>query len=174
MTRGRWAGLAAALAIAAMAAVTAGCGGGGSALALDPVAAAATKTKDAGAARVHFALAFSGPRTHGKTQRISGRGVVDGTSSDLTVGLGGLGLAGQSFLPATDKKASVEVISVEQNGDYLVYVRSDLLSAHLPGSPQWVELNLSKLAQAKGIDLETLLSGSQVQPGDILSMLEAE
>jgi len=179
MRRGRWGGIAAALVIAAVTAVTAGCGGGGSALALDPVAAAATKTQQAGAAHVHFSVAFSGPRTHGKTQHLRGAGVVDGTTSELTFGLGGLGLgglgpAGQSFLPAADKNPSVKVISLEQNGDYVVYAQSALLSGQLPGGEHWVELDLSKLAQAKGIDLGTLLSASQVQPGDILSMLEAE
>jgi hypothetical protein len=166
--------MATALAIVAVSAVTAGCGGGGSALALDPVAAAATKTQQAGAARVHFSVAFSGPRTHGKTQHIRGGGVVDGTSSELTFGLGGLGSAGLSFVPATDKNAPVKVISLEQNGDYVVYVQSGLLSGRLPGGQHWVELNLSKVAQAKGIDLGTLLSAGQVQPGDVLSMLEAE
>jgi len=174
MSRGRWAGIVAALAIAAVTAVTAGCGGGGSALALDPVAAAATKTQQAGAAHVHFSVAFSGPRTHGKTRHLRGGGVVDGTSSELTFGLGGLGSAGRSFLPATDKNPTVKVISLEQNGDYVVYAQSSLLSGQLPGGQHWIELDLSKLAQAKGIDLGTLLSASQVQPGDILSMLEAE
>src|SRR5215472_13098337 len=112
MRRGRWGGIAAALVIAAVTAVTAGCGGGGSALALDPVAAAATKTQQAGAAHVHFSVAFSGPRTHGKTQHLRGAGVLAGRRGELTLGggalglgalgRGGLGPAGQSFLPATD------------------------------------------------------------------------
>lgn len=171
MTRGRWAGIAAALAIAAIAAVTGGCGGGGSALALDPVAAAATKTQQAGAARVRFVVDFSGPRTHGQNVKVSGFGAIDGTSSKLTVDLGGL--AQQSLIPAGAK--SLQEVSLEQNGDYVVYVQSSLLSRQLPGGQHWIELNLSKLAQAKGLDLGTLLSGgSQLQPGDVLSMLEAE
>src|SRR5215469_3348957 len=158
MSRGRWAGIAAALAIAAVAAVTAGCGGGGSALALDPVAAAATKTQQAGAARVRFVVVFSGPRTQGHSVRVSGFGAIDGTSSELTVGL--RGLAGQSFVPAGAANASVKEISLVQDGDYVVYVRSGLFSGQLPGGQHWIELNLSKLGQAAGIDLGTLLSGS--------------
>lgn len=181
MSRGRWAGIFAALAIAALAVVTAGCGGGGSALSLDPVAAAATKTQQAGAARIRFAVAVSGPSTHGKTLHIHGAGVVDGTSSKLTVGLGSvlqeLGLppeAAATVSPAQLKHAKATEISVEQNGDYVVYVRSALLSSQLPGGRQWVELDLSKLGQSAGIDVGTLLSGSQVQPGDLLTALEAE
>ena len=181
MSRGRWAGIAAALAIAAVAVITAGCGGGGSALALDPVAAAATKTQQAGAARIRFSLAVKGPRTQGKTIRIRGAGAVDGTSSELTVGLGSvfrqLGLppqAAQYATPAQLRHAKLTEISLEQNGDYVVYLGSDLLAARLPTGQHWIELNLSKLGKAAGIDLGTLLSGSQVQPGDVLSMLEAE
>ena len=160
MLRGRGALLAAALALVAAAAVTAGCGGGSSALSLDPVAAAATKTQQAGAARVRLALTFSSPRLHGgKTLRVRGTGAVDGASSMLNL--------------SGDGK-SLKYISVEQNGDYVAYLQSAALSAQLPDGKQWVELDLSKLGKSVGIDLESLLSGSQVQPGDLLSMLAGE
>jgi hypothetical protein len=159
MLRGRGALLAAALAVAATAVVAAGCGGG-SALSLDPVAAAATKTQQAGAARIRLALAFSSPRLQGgKTVRVHGTGAVDGTSSMLNLSSG---------------SKSLQEISVEQNGDYVAYVQFPALSAHLPGDKQWVELDLSKLGKSAGLDLESLLSGSQVQPGDLLSMLAGE
>ena len=181
MRRGRWSGVAAALAIAAVGAVTAGCGGGGSALTLDPVAAAATKTQQAGAARVRFELGFSGPRTQGKTVRIHGAGAVDGTSSELTIPVG-------AFLSRNPKLAgalptgaaaelmhdSMKVVTLEQNGDYVVYLRLGALANQLPGGQHWVELNLSKLARAKGIDLGTLAAGAQLQPSDVLAMLRAE
>jgi hypothetical protein len=181
MSRGRWAGIAAALAIAAVAVVTAGCGGGGSALALDPVAAAATKTQQTGAARIRFAIAFSGPRTDGKTLRIRGAGAVDGTSSELTIPLGSLLRQAPLLARAVPSTASaqlmhdpIKVITLEQNGDYVLYVRLGFLATRLPGGQHWVELNVSKLAQARGFDLGTLLSGSQLQPADLLSMLKAE
>jgi hypothetical protein len=180
MSRGRWAAVASTLAIAAVAVVTAGCGGGG-ALALDPVAAAATKTEQAGAAHVRFTVAFSGARTHGKTVRISGAGAVDGTSSKLTLRMGSLfrrlGLpagAASSLTPTQLRHAKLTEITLEQNGDYVVYVGSSLLSTQLPGGQHWVEVDLSKLGKAAGVDLGSLLSGSQFQPGDVLSMLEAE
>jgi hypothetical protein len=171
MRRGRWAAIAAAVAIVAAAAVSAGCGGGsGNALALDPVAAAATKTQHAGAARISFALALSSPQMHGgQTVRLHGTGAVDGTSSTLAIDLGSL--PSQAGLPAG---ASMKVISLQQNGDYVVFVRVGALTSHLPAGKHWVELDLSKLGKSAGVDRGSLLSGSQVQPGDLLSMLKAE
>jgi hypothetical protein len=163
MRRGRRAGIAAGFAIAVAAAVTAGCGGGSSdALALDPVAAAATKTQHAGAARIRFALAFSAPQVHGgELLRLRGVGAIDGTSSELT--LGGL-----------PSGTSMKEISVAQDGHYALYLQLGVLASRLPGGKHWIQLDLSKLGKSAGLDLGKLLSGSQLQPSDLLSMLATE
>jgi hypothetical protein len=174
MLRGRRAAIAAALAIAAAAAVTAGCGGGSSthALALDAVSAAATKTQDAGAARIHFALTLKG---QGRTFRMRGTGAIDGTSSEVTFKLGPrLDLSG---IPSPDltklMHSSLKTVSLEQNGDYVIYLRMGLLSSLLPGGQQWIKLDVSKLGKAAGVDLGSLMSGSQLQPTDVLGMLRS-
>ena len=161
MRRGRRIRIAAAVAVVLAAAVTAGCGGGtSSALSLDPVAAAATKTQQAGAARLRFSLALSSPQLHGgKTIRLQGTGAIDGTSSELTFGIG---------------SKSFKEISLQQDGDYVVYLALGSLAKHLPIGKQWVKLDVSKLGKSAGLDLGQLLSGSQVQPSDLLPMLEAE
>ena len=174
MRRGPRASTAAAVAIVLAAAVTAGCGGGSSnALSLDPVAAAATKTQQAGAAQVRFSIALSSPQLRaGKLFRLQGNGVIDGTSGELTFRLGSLGaLAGRPGVPSD---ASIKEIFLQQDGDYVVYLRLDSLAKHLPGGKHWIKLDVSKLGKAAGLDLGQLLSGSQLQPGDLLSMLEAE
>jgi hypothetical protein len=183
MLRGRRAAIAAALAIAAVGAVTAGCGGGstGQALALDPVAAAATKTLDAGPARMRFAIAFSSPQL-GRTLRMRGTGAIDGTSAKMTLNMGSMfrqaGLPsglGSSGLMAQLSHASVNEIALEQGGDYVIYMRLGLLpSSRLPGGKQWFKLDLSKIGKSAGLDLESLFSGSQFEPNDLLGMLEAE
>ena len=180
MVRGRRAGIAAALAVVAVAAVTAGCGGGtGSAVALDPVAAAATKTQNAGAAHLDFAVAIKSPQLHGKTVKLDGTGAIDGTSSALTVPLSSLlsglpaGIA--QNIPASQlTNATLKEIALEQNGDYVVYLNLGSLASQLPGGKPWIEVNLSKLGKSAGLDLSKLMSGSQFQPGDILSMLKSE
>ena len=162
MRRGRWATVAAAVAIAALAAVTAGCGGGtGSALSLDPVASAATKSQQAGAARIRMALSVSSPQLHGgRKLDVHGSGVIDGTSSRFDFNVGSLG--------------SMREVMVQQHGDYVLYLRMPQLAAQLPSGRHWVELDVSKLGKAAGLDLSQLMSGSQFQPSDVLSMLKGE
>jgi hypothetical protein len=161
--KSRWATVAAAAAaIAVVAAVSAGCGGGaGSALALDPVASAATKTQQAGAARVRLALSVSSPQLQGgKTLDVHGTGVVDGTSSKFSFTVGSLG--------------SMQEVLLQQHGDYVLYMQLPQLSAQLPAGKHWFELDVTKLGKASGLDLSKLMSGSQFQPSDILSMLKGE
>jgi hypothetical protein len=157
----RWAAIAASAAIGAVALLASGCGGAGSALSLDPVAAAATRTQQAGAAKVRFVIHVAGAN---EAFAVRGSGAIDGTSSDLTFNTTETRLAG----------APMEEISLEQNGDYVVYLQLGALDSQLPGGKHWVALDLSKLGKAAGLDLGKLLSGSQIQPGDLLSMLQAE
>ncbi len=160
--RGRWATVAAAAAIAALAAVSAGCGGGaGSALALDPVASAATKTQQAGAARIRMALSLTSPQLQGgKTLDVHGTGAMDGTSSEFNFSMGSQG--------------SMHEIFLQQHGDYVLYLQLPQLAAQLPAGKHWIQLDVSKLGKAAGLDLSKLMSGSQLQPSDLLSMLKGE
>jgi hypothetical protein len=180
--RGRKAGIATALAIAATAAVTAGCGGGGkSALAFDPVSAAATKTQHAGAARIRFSLVFSVPQLHGKMLRMSGTGAIDGASGEMTIRMGSIfkqaGLSAGA-LPGTTMQqlmhSSLREIFLKENGDFVIYLNLGALSSQIPGGKQWVKLDFSKLGSSQGLDFNQLLSGSQLQPTDLLSMLKTE
>jgi hypothetical protein len=173
MLRGRIATVGAVCAITAVAAVTAGCGGASSssALQLDPVAAAATKTQNAGAAHVHLSMVLTG---HGRTVRLHGSGAIDDTSSEMMFNLGSM--LSQMGLPAAGAPGarSMKEVALEENGDYVIYLRLAFLSSQLPGGKQWVKVDLTKLGKSAGIDLGTLMSGSQVQPADFLSMLEAD
>jgi hypothetical protein len=170
MPRGRRAGIATAFAIAAVAAVTAGCGGGGkNALAFDPVSAAASKTQHAGAARVRFSLAFNLPQLQGKVLRMNGTGAIDGTSGEMTFGLGSL--LQQAGIPAG---SSMKEIFLKENGDFVTYMNLGALSSRIPGGKQWIRLDLSKLGSSQGLDFSKLLSGSGLQPTDLLSLLKTE
>jgi hypothetical protein len=177
MLRGRRAAIAAAFAIAAAAAVIAGCGAGGNsrALALDPVSAAATKTQDAGAARVRLDIALRG---QGKVLRLHGAGAIDGTSGELSFNLGSIFRQAAGSVPnaslAQLMHGKMTAISLEQNGDYVVYLRLGFLSSQIPGGKQWIKLDVSKLGKSAGIDLGNLMSGSQVSPTDLLGVLRSE
>jgi hypothetical protein len=69
---------------------------------------------------------------------------------------------------------TMKEVALEQNGDYVIYLRISLLSSELPGGKAWVKLDLSKLGKSEGIDLGQLTSGGQLQPNDLLGMLEGE
>jgi hypothetical protein len=183
MLRGRTTAIAAAFAIAATAAVTAGCGGGssGSAVSLDPVAAAAKKSQRAGAARIRFALAVSSPQLQGRTLRIRASGAIDGTSSRLAFNLGPLIRAigaSQGALPsgtmARLAHARMKEVALEQNGHYVIYLRLRPLASQIPGGKQWIKLDISELGKSAGVEVGKLMSGSQLQPSDLLGMLRSE
>jgi hypothetical protein len=173
MLCGRRTVIASALAVVAVAVVSAGCGGGTTnAVRLDPVSAAATKTQNAGAARIRFAVGLRGPRLGGKAFRIRGTGAVDGTSAQLRFRLAHLPLPAAALGKLGN--TSIKEIVLEQSGDYVIYMQLPFLASQLPGGKQWVELDLSKLGKSAGIDVGKLMSGSQFEPSDLLSMLEAE
>jgi len=171
--------VAAVCVIAATAAVTAGCGGGTSnALQLDPVSAAATKTQNAGAAHVRLGIVLKG---HGRTVRLHATGAIDGTSAEMSFRLGSL--LGRSGIPAGAipsgvraklRHGSLKEVALEQNGDYVIFLRLGVLSSQLPGGMKWIKLDVTQLGKSAGVDLSKLMSGSQLQPTDLLSMLETE
>jgi hypothetical protein len=177
MLRGRRAAIAYAVAFVTVTALTAGCGGGSSsssALSLDPVSAAATKTQNAGAARIRFSMTISGQQMQGRTLRMRGTGVIDGSSAEMNFKLASM--LGQLGLPSAARKtlahSSLKAIELDQNGDFVMYVHLGFLSSQIPGGKQWIELDLSKLGKSVGVDFSKLMSGSQLQPSDMLSMLK--
>lgn len=182
MPRGRRAGVATAFVIAVAAVVTAGCGGGSkSALAFDPVSAAATKTQHAGAARVRVSLALGVPQLPGKTLRMRGTGAIDGTSAEMSFDLGSLleqagvsagALPGVTMQQLTN--SSMKEIFLKEDGDFVVYVRLGVLSSKIPGGKHWLKLDLSQLGKSQGLDFNQLMSGSGLQPTDLLSLLKTE
>ncbi|HEX6953144.1 MAG TPA: hypothetical protein VF124_10140 [Gaiellaceae bacterium] len=174
MVRGRTAALSAAFAIVAIALVGAGCGGGSSngALSLDPVAAAATKTQNAGAARIRLNMAIS---AQGKTVKVHASGAMDGTSVEMSFKLGSLlGLSGLPSAAKSKLHGTMQEIALEEDGDYVIYMKIPFLASQLPGGQPWVKLDVSKLGKSAGVDLGKLMSGSQVQPTDLLSTLKSD
>lgn len=156
MTRGRLAGAAAAVVAATVAGVVVAGQGSGS-----PVAAAATKSANAGGAHVSFSLSLESPRLE-KTIQVSGNGVVDGQGADITIH--------DTGAPAS-VPSSVHAILVGRGGDELAFVHVTPMPA-LAGGKSWVELDLSKLAAAHGLDLGALAGGAgALTPSQVLDLL---
>jgi hypothetical protein len=111
----------------------------------------------------------------GRTIRMRGTGALDGDSAEMSFKLGSmLGRMGLPSGVASMAHGTMKEVALEQNGDYLIYLRIPSLLSELPGGKAWVKLDLSKLGKSAGIDLGQLTSGSQFQPSDLLGMLKAE
>jgi hypothetical protein len=163
MTRGRLAGVFAALVAAAAVGVLLASRGPGS-----PVAAAATKTSQT-SAHLSFSLSLESPKlAGGKTLRVSGNGAVDGTSADVTVNLGSLASAVNA---PVNLPSSIHAILLRQSGDEIVFVHATPMPSFTAGKG-WVELDLSKLASSHGIDLGSLAAGGAAEtPAHLLDLL---
>jgi hypothetical protein len=117
----------------------------------------------------------------GRVVRLHGTGAIDGTSTELSFKLGSLlhqaGLPARALPSAVKAKlrhGSMTEVALEESGDYVIYMRLGFLSSQLPGGMSWVKLDVTKLGKSAGVDLSKLMTGSQLQPADLLSMLKAE
>jgi hypothetical protein len=88
--------------------------------------------------------------------------------------LGQMGIPSSAGSLAQLQHATIKEIALEENGDYVIYMRLGFLSSQLPGGKQWIKLDVSKLGKAAGLDVGKLLSGTQFQPSDLLGMLTSE
>jgi hypothetical protein len=173
MRRGRRARIAAAFAIATVAVSVTGCGGGGAsdgsgALKLDPVSAAATKTAKSGAARVDFAFSVSSPELgSGKAIALSGHGITDHGSADLSVDMGSFAgmLGAPSGIPSR-----LHEITLEEHGDYVFYMSFGGVPV-LGGKP-WIRVDLTQAYKKIGLNLNDLASSGAMDPSQLLTMLK--
>jgi hypothetical protein len=154
MTRGRIAGILAAVVVAAVAGAVLGFRGSGS-----PVASAATKTS-ATSAHLAFSLTVRSPKL-GHAIHVSGSGSVDGPNADITIQ--------DSGAPAV-VPSSFHALLLQQSGHELAFVHATPMPSFVGGN-DWVEVDLTKLASGHGVDLGSLVGGSGETPAQILDLL---
>jgi hypothetical protein len=159
--RGRW--IAVALAVFG---VTVALVGVGLQKGVDPVAAAATKSADAGGANVALTL---GVDTSNGSYSVTANGVVDQGQADITANLSQvLAAAG---LPAGN--GTVELRSLQENGDPVVYVNAPALSSLIPGGKSWLRLDLQQAAKSVGVDLNQMIAQAAQNPTSVLGLLQS-
>lgn len=155
MVRGRIAGILAAVVVAAVLGVVLGARGTGS-----PVAAAATKT-GATSAKLAFTLTLRGPKL-AKPVRVHGSGTADGQTADVTIEDSGA----PAFVPT-----SFHALLLQQNGHELAFVHAVPMPS-LAGGKDWIEVDLSALASAHGVNLGSLAAGASGEtPVQVLDLL---
>jgi hypothetical protein len=126
-------------------------------------------------------MAFSSSQLQGKLLRISGTGAIDGTTGEISFDMGSmfkqLGLPSGVASSAKMQQlmhSSIKEVFLKEDGDFVIYMRLGFLAAQIPGGKQWMKLDLSKLGKSAGVDFNQLLSGSELQPTDLLAMLKTE
>lgn len=151
------------LCLAACTGALVGCGG--DTFALDPVARAADNTASSYSARFTFAADVTSPM--GKMS-MAGNGLFDGRAKR--------GWMNMTMNVPPDMQAqvgvnpSMELIFDAADG-LVMYIRSSMF----PGldASKWVKLDMEKLADKAGIDLDALMNTNQADPSQVLGMLKA-
>src|SRR5580765_2543020 len=151
--------------LGACAATFAGCGG--DTLSFDPVASAATKTAQSESSRVAFTASMSVDGVGGMA--FSGAGVFDGKTRSGAMNMRfELPQDAQAQLGAVDP--TMQMIMDGRDG-LVVYMRSPLF-ARVAGD-KWLKVDFAKAAKEEGLDLQTVMSSTQVDPTQTLAMLTA-
>jgi hypothetical protein len=152
------------LCLALSATALVGCGG--DTLSLDPVANAASKTAETDSARVAFTATVNVISVGEMTMK--GTGIYDGRSKT--------GWMNMNFsLPASAQaelggNPNMEMIFDAHDG-LVMYIRSSMFREL--AAEKWVKMDLEKLADQEGVDLNTLMNANQADPNQTLKMLMA-
>jgi hypothetical protein len=142
-------------------------GCGGDTLSFDPVAHAAGKTVDSQSARVAFSATMNAEGVGAMS--FDGTGAYDGRSRS---GWMDMKLNMPLLLEQGGRSPRMQMIFDGSDG-FVMYMRSSLFSAALPGGKSWVKMDLAKLAGKEGVDLEGLMNANQASPEQSLRMLMA-
>jgi hypothetical protein len=142
-------------------------GCGGDTLSFDPVASAATKTAASESGRVAFTATMDVDGVGGMS--FSGSGVFDGRTHS--------GVLNMRFQLPADAQAELGGVDptmqmmMDGRSGLVMYMRSPLF-ARVAGD-RWIKLDMARLAQKQGVDLNTLMNANQADPSQTLAMLKA-
>jgi len=163
-----------AKALAALGALAALAGGGvamsgcGASATLDPIARAAEVTSQQSGAKISMTMKFSSAALPGASDiAITADGYIDERkrSGELTMDLSGI--PGISALPGGG--SSIQMIFQYP----VIYMNMPFVAGKLPEGKTWVKLDISKVAQAAGIDASQFSSIDQSDPTKFLDYLRA-
>jgi hypothetical protein len=114
----------------------------------NPVVSAAKRT--AAAKTVTFRIAAITTVAGGRAT-MTGSGVQRGSEARLSLRVGGQGGAA----------VRMDAVLLEEDGSYVVYMRSPLFASQLPRGKSWIRIDLSKQTASLGVDFSSLVSTSQ-------------
>ena len=143
-------------------------GGCGASATLDPIARAAEVTSQQEGAKIALTFTLSSSALPGGSLTIAAHGYVDERQRTSEMSMDLSGLPGASALPEGGAGAVQMIFQYP-----VVYMNMPFLAGKLPAGKTWVKLDLSKVAQASGIDLSQLSSFNETDPSQIIEYLRA-
>jgi hypothetical protein len=160
--------LAALATLTALAAGSAAVSGCGASATFDPVARAAEVSSQQQGARITLTTQLSSPMLPGGSVSITAHGYLDerNHSGEMTLDL--------SNLPGAAALSGGEAGTIQVLFQYpVLYLHLPFLAGKLPEGKTWLKLDLTKAAQAAGVNLAQLSSLDQADPAQLLEYLRA-
>ncbi|MGH2854315.1 MAG: hypothetical protein ACRDLF_09020 [Solirubrobacteraceae bacterium] len=159
--------LAALGALAAVAAGGVAVSGCGASATLDPIARAAEVTSQQAGARIKLTMQLSSPALP-SGYSITANGYFDERNRSGEMSMDLSNIPGASALPGGGAGTVQMVFQYP-----VIYMDMPFLAGKLPEGKTWMKLDLTKAAQAAGIDLSQLSSLNQSDPTQFLEYLRA-
>ncbi len=154
-------------ALAALGAGGVAVSGCGASATLDPIARAAEVTSRQAGARISLKMQFSSPALPGGFS-VTANGYIDERNRSGEMSMDLSGIPGASALPGGGA-GTVRMIFQYP----VIYMNMPFLAGKLPEGKTWIKLDLTKAAQAAGINLSQLSSLNQTDPTQFLEYLRA-
>lgn len=155
-----------ALAVSVAIAVSS-CGCGSSSAVLDPVAQAADVTSQVGGAHIALAMQVSAGGMPAPLT-ISGQGFFNYKTREGTLSMDMTGVPSTAGTSLPSGTLHMEELFKSSS----VYIGSPLFAGKLPGGAQWMKIDIGKVGQAVGFDVQQL-AGGQSNPAQFLEYLKA-
>lgn len=115
--------------------------------ATNPVVSAVKRSSDVRSSKLRMSVTIAGG---GVRQTMSGTGAQAGGSVSLSMRMSVAG-----------RPVKIDARLLEQNGSYVMFMRSPLFASQLPPGKKWVKIGLSAQAANAGIDFSSLVDTAQ-------------
>jgi hypothetical protein len=115
--------------------------------ATNPVVTAVKRTADVRSSKLRMTVTTAGG---GVRQTMTGTGAQSGGSVSLSL-----------RTTAGSPPLTIDALLLEQNGSYVMFMRSPAFSSQLPAGKKWMKIDLSHQAANAGIDISSLVDTAQ-------------
>ncbi len=125
------------------------------------VSIAANKVEEAGSFKTRSTMVMEIPEEQGGGELVvSGRGAMD---VEQGLGKDTMSFSGTNAQASLLGKAPVEAV-YDTRDSLIIYMKMPFLNEQIPGSKEWIKMDLQKAGEGMGIDLNSLMQSGQSGP----------